>query len=131
MQIRTSLTGAALALLLLGGLTACAGGRTATIADPFENASEGPRVINLHVTNLNFNEARLWAISMEGRQRIGVIGGKADAVYRLPWNFSQPLRIEIDLLAGPRCTTEAIPVDPGDELRLQIEMDLARQARCN
>lgn len=131
MQIRKSLTGTALALLVVGGLAACGGGRAAANADPFENAAEGPRVINIHVTNLNFNEARLWAISMEGRQRIGVIGGKADAVYRLPWNFSQPLRIEIDLLAGPRCTTEPINVDPGDDLRLQIEMDLARQARCN
>jgi len=131
MQIRTSLTGAAFALLLVGGLAACGGGRTVGDSDPFGSAAEGPRVINLHVTNLNFNEARLWAISMEGRQRIGVIGGKADAVYRLPWNFSQPLRIEIDLLAGARCTTEAIPVDPGDDLRLQIEMDLARQSRRN
>lgn len=131
MQIRTSLRGTALALLVVGGLAACGGSRTAANSDPFGSATDGPQVVNLHVTNLNFNEARLWAISMEGRQRIGVIGGKADAVYRLPWSFSQPLRIEIDLLAGSRCTTEPLNVDPGDELRLQIEMDLSRQSRCN
>lgn len=131
MQIRTSLTRTAFVLFVVGGLAACGGGGAAVGSDPFGSATDGPQVVNLHVTNLNFNEARLWAISMEGRQRIGVIGGKADAVYRLPWNFSQPLRIEIDLLAGSRCTTEPLNVDPGDELRLQIEMDLSRQAGCN
>ena len=119
-----------LTLAIALGVTACAGSSPNLNADPFEAASEGPQTISIHVTNLNFQEARLWAVSSAGRQRIGVVGGKADAVYRIPWDFSKPLQVEIDLLAGPSCTTEALIVDPGDELQLQIEMDLARMSYC-
>lgn len=129
MPIRSRLT-VGLAVLLVLGLSACGGGRSQLNADPFGAASEGPQTVGIHVTNLNFQEARLWAVSTSGRQRIGTVGGKADAVYRIPWNFSQPLQIEIDLLAGPSCTTEPLQVDPGDELQLQIEVDLSRQTRC-
>ncbi len=121
---------ALLTIALTLGLSACAGSSPNLNADPFEAATEGPRTISIHVTNLNFQEARLWAVSSAGRQRIGVVGGKADAVYRISWDFSQPLQVEIDLLAGPSCTTESLIVDPGDELQLQIEMDLARMSYC-
>jgi hypothetical protein len=112
------------------GLGACAGSGPNVSADPFSAATEGPQTISIHVTNLNFQDARLWAVSTAGRQRIGVVGGKANAVYRISWEFSRPLRFEIDLLAGPSCTTDALMVDPGDELQLQIEMDLARMRYC-
>jgi hypothetical protein len=98
--------------------------------DPFSASSDGPQTITIRVRNLNFSEARLWAISRSGRERLGVIGGKADGVYRIGWNFSQPLQVEIDLLAGPRCTTEPLEVDPGDEIDLQIELDLSRMMGC-
>lgn len=128
MSIRPRVASLGLALSL--GLAACAGGRGNLTADPFEASTDGPQTISINVTNLNFQEARLWAVSSSGRQRIGVVGGKADAVYRISWDFSQPLQVEIDLLAGPSCTTEPLVVDPGDELQLQIEMDLSRMARC-
>lgn len=129
MPVRTRVA-TLLALMLAVGMSACAGSGPNLNADPFEAASEGPRTISIHVTNLNFQEARLWAVSTSGRQRIGVVGGKADAVYRIPWDFSQPLQVHIDLLAGPSCTTESLIVDPGDELQLQIEVDLARMTYC-
>jgi len=127
MSIRTGLTGALLAL----SLSACAGGAGGPApGDPFSAASDGPRTVSIHVRNLNFSQATLWAVSRGGRQRLGVVGGKEDAVYRIPWTFPQPMEIEINLLAGPRCTTEALEVDPGDVLELQIEMDLSRQQGC-
>ena len=130
MPIRSRLA-PALTMALVLGLGACAGGAGPNLtADPFQASTEGPQTISIHVTNLNFQEARLWAVSSSGRQRIGVVGGKADAVYRIPWDFSQPLQVEIDLLAGPSCTTDALQVDPGDELQLQIEVDLSRMSRC-
>lgn len=128
MSIRKSLTALAVALLATG----CGGGSMATSSGggPFAAASDGPRTISIHVQNLNFNDATLWAVSNSGRQRLGVVGGKGDAVYRIPWTFPQRLQIEIDLLAGSRCTTEPLQVDPGDSLELQIQLDLSMQRHC-
>lgn len=127
MSIRAGLI-AVIAAAVLAGCGAGAPGPST--ADPFSAASDGPGTVSIHVRNLNFSQATLWAVSRGGRQRLGVVGGKADAVYRIPWTFPQPMEIEIDLLAGPRCTTEALDVDPGDILELQIEPDLSRQPGC-
>lgn len=127
MPIRTSLTALTLAFLASG----CAGGGTPTSDGPFAAAADGPQTVSIHVRNLNFSEARLWAVSRGGRQRLGVIDGKGDAVYRITWAVAEPMQIEIDLLAGPRCLTEPMTVDPGDDLELQIQMDLSRQPGCN
>ena len=127
MSIRTRLTLLAFPLLLAG----CAGGRMPSNGGgPFAAADDGPQTISIHVQNLNFNDAALWAISRSGRERLGIVGGKSDAVYRIAWNMPQPLQIEIDLLAGERCTTEPISTDPGDSLDLQIQMDLSMQRGC-
>ncbi|MEX2466266.1 MAG: hypothetical protein WD995_05115 [Gemmatimonadota bacterium] len=127
MPIRTSLTVCALALVVTG----CAGGQLQSDGGgPFAASADGPQTISIHVRNLNFSEATLWAVSNSGRQRLGVIGGKGDNVYRITWDFSQALQVEIDLLAGPRCTTEPLQVDPGDTLDLQIEVNMQRQFSC-
>lgn len=127
MSLRTGLIAAFFAVALTGCGAGAAG---PTPGDPFSAASDGPRTVTIHVRNLNFSQATLWAVSRGGRQRLGVVGGKEDAVYRIPWTFPQPMEIEINLLAGPRCTTEALEVDPGDILEVQIEIDLSRQPGC-
>jgi hypothetical protein len=128
MPIRTRVTSLAFALLVAG----CGGGQMISGGGggPFAAAEDGPQTISIHVQNLNFNDATLWAISPGGRQRLGIVGGKNDAVYRISWNTPQTLQLEIDVLAGSRCTTEPLQVDPGDSLDLQIQIDLAMQQRC-
>lgn len=90
----------------------------------------GSGQIRIEVINRNFSDATLWAISPGGRQRLGIVTGKTDATFTLDWDFSQPLQIEIDLLAGERCVTAPLQVDPGDVLELQIEVELRRTAFC-
>lgn len=127
MSIRTRLTSLALALFISG----CGAGQMSPNGGgPFAEAADGPQTISIHVQNLNFNEATLWALSPAGRQRLGVVSGKGDAVYRIAWNIPQPLQIEIDVLSGSRCTTEPVQADPGDSLDLRIQVDLATQQRC-
>jgi hypothetical protein len=48
----------------------------------------------------------------------------------MPWDFTGGLRIEIDLLAGPSCTTELIAVNPGDDVRLEIMSDFSSTTFC-
>lgn len=104
------------ALLLLVPLaSSCVFARPA-IRDPTT-----PRHIQLDVLNNNFSDATLWIVVRESaRERLGVVGGKTDTTFVIPWDFPQPIRMEIDMLAGPRCLTRAIEADPGDILQLEI-----------
>ena len=86
--------------------------------------------IRIEVRNLNFSDATLWAIGSRGRSRLGVVLGKQDAAFTIPWRFSGPLAIEIDLLAGVRCTTQEMMTDPGDIVELQIDLELRRSGYC-
>jgi hypothetical protein len=49
----------------------------------------------------------------------------------IPWTFGEPLRIEINLLAGPKCTTRTIDADPGDELELRIQSVFTSSSICS
>lgn len=105
--------------------SACA---AASQADPFSSA--GSRSIRIEVVNLNFNDATLHALRGGDRQRLGIVSGKGSASYTMDWPMPQPLRIQIDLLAGGDCTTRAMQVDPGDIIELQIELDIERDPDC-
>ena len=109
-----------LAALLVLGLSACATA-AGDPQDPFDGAA-GEDQIRIEVENFNFADATVWALVQGGRRiRLGTVTGKSDSVFTLPWRFSVPLRMEIDQVAGERCVTEEIPVDPGDILLLRIE----------
>jgi len=75
-------------------------------------------------------DATLWALTSGTRRKLGVVTGKREAVYTLPWGNFTELRIEIDLLAGSRCTTERIPVGPGDDIELVIDLEMTRSPLC-
>jgi hypothetical protein len=109
-------------------ISAC-GGVSSSLEDPFADA--GRNEFRLYVQNDNFYDARISAIASGGsRRQIGYVGGKTDGVFTVPWTFSNDLRVEIDLQAGPTCTTEVIQVDPGDELRLQILSAITDSSFC-
>lgn len=86
--------------------------------------------IRIHVTNLNFMDATLWALTPGTREKLGVVTGKRQAVYTLPWRMSTDLQIEIKILSGPRCTTEALPVDRGDNIELIIDVEMLNSRLC-
>lgn len=122
--MRTIRTRAALTSALLV-LTACASGGPKASGSPFSEDLAERQEIKISVQNNNFSDVTLWALVRDGRrQRLGQVTGKTDAVFTLPWRFSEPMRLEFDLVAGPRCTTENIDVDPGDTLEMIIAVDL-------
>jgi len=100
-----------LAVLVAG----CASGSGAD--SPF---SERQTEIRLHVLNLNWSDARLYAHRASQRVPLGTVAGKGEQTFTLDWPMSYPLRVEFDLLAGGRCTTRELSVDPGDVIDLQI-----------
>ena len=86
-------------------LTACAA-RSGSPDAEWNGGTETSGEIRIDVLNHNFSDATIWAVIRESsRRRLGVVTGKTDETYVLEWDFTQPLRLEIDLLAGSRCLT--------------------------
>ncbi len=115
-----------LAILVLAGCAASA----RSGSEPFSGAGDRPNSVQLVIQNRNFADARLYAIQRGRRTNLGTVGGAQDATFTLPWGFSDPLRIEINLLAGPTCTTPELIVDPGDILELQIAPVFDQSSFC-
>lgn len=120
-----SLLGATALTLLVVGCASVGGAE-----DPFERARQGEGEITILVRNRNFNDARLEAIGGGRRVRIGTVGGTESGTFRLDWNFTARLAIEIDLVPGPSCVTREMPVSPGDELELEIASTLHLTQAC-
>ena len=98
---------------------ACASFGCATPRSPLVDPEDAR--IHIEVLNRNFQDATIHAIWPGNRQRLGTVIGITTAEYRLPWAFSGILQIEIDLLAGPECTTRGIMADPGDIIVVEID----------
>jgi hypothetical protein len=97
--------------------------------DPFAGSGGAPQV-RIVVRNGNFYDATLTAIIDGGRRRLGTVVGNQSSTFVMPWDFTGGLRIQIDLLAGPSCTTELITVNPGDNLQLEIMSDIRNMPSC-
>ena len=117
-----------LALLMLS--LACTTQGRRLDSEPFTTSTERPDSVLLEVQNLNFSDARLYALRDGQRISLGRVGGKQDARFTIPWRFNQDLRIEINLLAGPTCVTERLQVDRGDILELQISGVFSQSTFC-
>jgi len=119
-------------LVLIVAVAACAPtGRRLSGDNPFTTSTERPNRIRIEVQNLNFADARLFAIRSAGnRISLGTVGGKQDATFDIDWTMNQDLRIEINLLAGPTCTTQTLQVQPGDIIELQIQSVFTQSAFC-
>ena len=95
----------------------------------FQGSAQGDS-IRIFVTNLNFMDATIWAVSTGTRERLGVVTGKRNAEFAIPWEGFMDLHLEIDILSGPRCVTESLPVDPGDDLELIINVEFVNSPNC-
>lgn len=128
MKIRRTLLPALTVLAVLAG-AACSLGRGPSGAT-FGRESPGDS-IRIHVTNLNFMDATLWALTTGTREKLGVVTGKRNAVYTVPWRGYTDLSLEIDILSGPRCVTESLPVGPGEDIELIIDVEMLNSPLCH
>ena len=120
-----------LPLLLCAAFAACAPVGAGVADDPYALTSTNrPPRIRLVVRNMNFNDVRLFAMAPTGRTSIGQVGGKQDAEFELDWPVSAYMSIEINMVAGPKCETQEMQVDPGDVLELQIAVIFEQTAGC-
>jgi hypothetical protein len=97
--------------------------------NPFEAGQESQ--VRIIVINQDFNDATLYARGNGERRRLGVVTGKTEASYVIPWRLSGTLQIEISILTAGSCTTSPLQVDPGDILELQILNEAVRGGQCS
>lgn len=105
-------------------ITACASGPS---TDPFDQSAGS---VSIEVQNHNFLDATIYAIAPGVRRRLGTVTGKGEDVFNLRWDFAQPLRLTIDLLASGSCTTRELLVNPGEIVQLVVESNLDSDPDC-
>jgi hypothetical protein len=120
----------ALVAVLALSLVACSTRGARQNANPFDGSGVGVPQVRLRVQNQNFYDATITAIGDATQRRLGVVGGNQSSVFTMPWEFTSGLRVRIDLLAGPSCTTEMIQVNPGDDIEFHIPPDLGTSGFC-
>ena len=112
-----------LTLAALGSLAACSGSGRST-PSPFDMPRGGTTTsLELLVDNQNFNNVRLEAESIRGREPIGRVSGNGRATFRLQWSGMQELRIRMDFLASGEYVSNSLTVRPGDRIELMIAPD--------
>ena len=119
--------------LLTALLVACAGtlaGCANRVDNPFDQDRQ-PTQVRIVVINHDFNDATLFAVAPGQRRRLGVVTGKTEANYTIPWRTVAPLHIEINVLTAGSCNTETLQVEPGETLELQILQEAVRNGRCS
>jgi len=113
----------ALGLLVLSLLQGCSAAQTAS--NPFD--TRGPGRVTLEVQNDNWQQVALRVDTRAGQIYLGRVQGETRETFVFTLDVAQEIAIQVDVLAGGRCLTRRMTVDPGDILELQIrEVDCPR-----
>jgi len=109
----------ATAAMVLGG---CQAGRE--LNDPFRaSGGGGEGEVTVFVRNDAYSEANISALTGLGVKRLGRVGGNRRQTFTMRLTMTTEVQLEVDMLAGPTCVTDRMPVSPGDALELTIRSD--------
>ena len=104
------------ALALVLGTYACGGSATPS---PF--GSDGNRgLVEVRVDNITFNDATVFAITLQRRRRLGVVQGKSTGRFNIEWEGLQDLEIAVDLLAGQSFVSQPLQVTANEVINVQV-----------
>lgn len=118
------------AVLTLATLLALSGCAASALRSPFGGGADGEGAIRIEVRNFNFADATVHLVRGVERVRLGVVTGKTDRSYDVAWPRTQSLQVDIDLLAGVRCTTPPRDVTPGEVIYIRIPVELQSDPDC-
>ncbi len=104
------------ALVLCAGVSSCGGSATPS---PF--GSDGMRgLVEVRVDNITFNDATVYAITLQRRRRLGVVQGKTTGRFTIEWEGLQDLEIAVDLLAGQSFQSQPLQVTANEVINVQV-----------
>lgn len=111
-------------LLLVGVLSAATAG-CASGPQP----ESGPPVV-IEIQNNNFQDATVFIVREGERRRLGVVVGKTDETFGIPWRPNFLMRLEVRFLGGGSCATRDIQMEPGQRFVLALQPDLRVDQEC-
>ncbi len=98
--------------------SACVGGGGPS---PFERAgAQEPTRIRVSVDNQNFNDVRVYSITIRGRRSLGQISGRSRATFDVDWGGPDDIRFGLEFLAGGSYETPRVTVSAGDRVEVYI-----------
>lgn len=115
------------ALALLMAVAACA--PSVPAADPFGgagNSSGSIERISFSASNYYDEDVVLYAVSANGAHRLGEVAPNQHGMFSMPWTGPTELRVRVQILAGPRYTTNSLSVYPGHQLEVVIPSNVRR-----
>ncbi len=115
---------AVLVVVLAGASLGCA----ARTESPF--GSGAAERLDIEVLNRSFLDATLYAVWPGKRIRLGSVVGTQSASFRLPWDGTELLQIEINQFAGPSCLTQQIMAVGGEVIFIEIPAQLLVGRDC-
>lgn len=101
------------------------------LPNPYASGPDGQTAIRLTVQNRNFADATVHVLRGGERLRMGIVTGTMQREFRIPWRISQQMSVDIRLLAGERCLSREMVVDPGDDIYLEVPADVSTDPDCN
>lgn len=115
-------TRAAVSLLALA-MSACASHRGGA------GSLSGPPIV-VEVRNNNFSDGTVFATRDGERLRLGMVTGKTDQRFSIPWGPTMVLRLEVYFIGGGGCATRAIQMEPGQRYLLELQPDTRVNPEC-
>ena len=98
--------------------------------DPFgasAGVDTGPRTISLYAQNENKEDVVIYVLSASGVERVGSVAPDRARTFFLDWDRAREVRVRVEILAGPRYTTNSLPVvAPGDRVEVWVPRDAER-----
>lgn len=115
------------ALAILLAVAACA--PSVPPVDPFGGAENGNRSIeriSFSASNYYGEDVVLYAVSANGAHRLGEVAPNQHGMFSMPWTDPTELRVRVQIVAGPRYTTNSLSVYPGHQLEVVIPSNVRR-----
>lgn len=114
--MRRSVPGLRLSVLaIVAGLAACGGRHAPSPFDP-----QGATTLRINVDNQNFDQVRIYAITVRGPQSLGQVGGRSSGSFTMEWRQLDEIRFRLEFLAAEQYETPRINVSPGDRVEVYI-----------
>lgn len=114
-------------LPLLLALAACV--PSVTAEDPFggvENQNASLDQISFTASNYYAEDVVLYAVSANGSHRLGEVAPNEHHMFSMPWKDQTELRVQVEVVAGPRYLTNSLSVYPGHQLEIVIPSNVRR-----
>lgn len=96
---------------------------------PGVSSLSGPPIV-VEVRNNHFSDGTVFAVRDGESLRLGIVTGKTDQSFSIPWGPNMSLRLEVQFIGNGACTTGSIQMEPGQHFLLELQPDIRVNPDC-